>query len=331
MSSQNAISRFSLIARDSKDHLASFAEAVEAGLQGRPKSIPCRFLYDEEGSQLFEQICEVPEYYLTRAERSILEKRATEIAACFDGPLTLAELGSGNAAKTRLLIEACLHAHGRLRYVPVDISPEILESSSLALLDDYPALEVRAIATEYRASLPHVRADTEYPKLIAWLGSSIGNLTRDEAAAFLHSVRGNMSREDRVLLGIDLRKSPRELEAAYDDAAGVTSRFSLNLLQRLNRELDANFDIGAFRHSAVYCEAEGRVHIEIVSRRAQRVRIDALDMEVEFAADEGIHTENAFKYSAEEIERLAAAADLELDRGWSDVHERFSLNLLAPA
>jgi dimethylhistidine N-methyltransferase len=329
MSSRHATSRFSLIESDSQLHLSSLAEEVEAGLRASPKSIPCRFLYDEEGSALFEQICELPEYYLTRTEHSILEAHAAEIAACFDGPFTLVELGSGSATKTRLLIEACLHAHGRLRYAPVDISSAMLEQSSLALLDDYQGLEVRAIATEYREGLRHVRAETERPKLIAWLGSSIGNLTRDEAAAFLRSVRGDMSPHDRVLLGIDLRKAPHELEAAYDDAAGVTSRFSLNLLHRLNRELGANFDVDAFRHSAVYHEDEGRVHIELVSQRAQRVRIRALDMEVEFAANEGIHTENAFKYSFEEIEKLAAAAGLRIDRGWTDPEERFSLTLLA--
>jgi dimethylhistidine N-methyltransferase len=331
MASRHAISRFSLIESDSQAHLASLAEEVEAGLCAAPKSIPCRFLYDEEGSELFEQICEVPEYYLTRAESSILSARAREIAACFDGPLTLAELGSGSATKTRLLIEACLQAHGRLRYVPVDISSEILEASSLALLDDYQGLEVRAIATEYREGLRHVSKETERPKLIAWLGSSIGNLTRDEAGAFLRNVRNAMSGRDRVLLGIDLRKSPRELEAAYDDAAGVTSRFSLNLLRRLNRELGANFDLDEFRHSAVYHEDEGRVHIEIVSRRQQQVRIEALALDVTFAAGEGIHTENAFKYSFEEIEKLASAADLTLDRAWTDPDDRFSLSLLAPS
>lgn len=331
MSPRQAISRFSLIESDSQAHLASLAEEIEAGLGARPKTIPCRFLYDEVGSELFEQICDVPEYYLTRTEHSILAERAAEIADCFDGPLTLAELGSGSSTKTRLLIEACLHAHGSLRYVPVDISSEILEASSLALLDDYQSLEVRAIATEYREGLRHVRKETERPKLIAWLGSSIGNLTRDEAAAFLRSVRSAMSPHDRVLLGIDLRKATHELEAAYDDAVGVTSRFSLNLLHRLNRELDADFDVASFRHSAVYHADEGRVHIELVSERAQRVHIGALDMHFEFAAGEGIHTENSFKYSFEEIEKLSAAAGLQVSRGWTDADERFSLTLLGPA
>jgi dimethylhistidine N-methyltransferase len=331
MYSRQAISRFSLIESDSEAHLASLAEAVEVGLGGGRKTLPCRFLYDEIGSELFEQICDVPEYYLTRTEHSILEERAAEIANCFDRPLTLAELGSGSSTKTRLLIEACLHAHGRLRYVPVDISSEILEASSLALLDDYQALEVRAIATEYREGLRHVRAETERPKLIAWLGSSIGNLTRDEAAAFLRSVRGAMASCDRVLLGIDLRKDKDELERAYDDAAGLTSRFSLNLLHRLNRELEADFNVDAFRHTAIYHEAEGCVHIELQSLRAQRVHIAALGLDVEFEAGEGIHTENAFKYSYEEIEKLAATAGLATSRGWTDPDERFSLTLLAPA
>ena len=331
MSSRHAISRFSLIESDSQAHLASLAEEVATGLGVRPKTLPCRFLYDEIGSELFEQICDAPEYYLTRAERSILEERAAEIAKCFDGPLTLAELGSGSSSKTRLLIEACLHAHGRLRYVPVDISSEILEASALALLDDYQGLEVRAIATEYREGLQHVRQETERPKLIAWLGSSIGNLTRDEAAAFLRSVRGAMSAHDRVLLGVDLRKGKVELERAYDDAAGVTSRFSLNLLERLNRELDADFNTDAFRHVAEYQEDVGCVHIELQSLRPQQVHIGALNMDVEFATGEGIHTENSFKYSFEEIEKLAASAGLEVSRGWTDANERFSLSLLAPA
>jgi dimethylhistidine N-methyltransferase len=331
MSPRTASSRFTLIEGDAEGHFASLADAVSAGLSEPDKTLPCHFLYDEEGSLLFEEICELPEYYLTRTERSILAARADEIAHCFDGPLTLAELGSGSSSKTRLLIEACLRAHGRLRYVPVDISAEILEASALALIDDYKGLEVQAIASEYREGLRHVRAETERTKLIAWLGSSIGNLTREDAASFLGSVRAAMTARDRLLVGIDLRKSTAELEAAYDDASGVTARFSLNLLHRLNRELEADFDVDAFRHSATYRDREGRVHIEIVSRKSQRVRIEALDMDVDFAADEPIHTESAYKYSFDEIEQLAAAAGLTVSRGWTDPEERFSLTLFACA
>jgi dimethylhistidine N-methyltransferase len=323
--------RFTLVAHDTDAHLASLAEEVEAGLTTARKSIPCRFLYDEEGSKLFEEICEVPEYYLTRAERSILEERADEVAEAFDAPITLAELGSGNAAKTHLLIEAFLRAHGLLRYLPVDISAAVLEESAIELLDQYDALEVRAVASEYQEGLRHVRAETGRAKLVAWLGSSIGNLTRLEAASFLKSVRFALAPDDRMLVGIDLRKDARVHEAAYDDAAGVTARFSLNLLARINRELGADFDLGAFRHRAEYREDEGRVEIQIVSLREQHVAIDALDRVVHFSAGEGIHTENAFKYSLEEIEALAHAAGMKTAQRWLDGEQRFSLNLLAPA
>ena len=331
MSSRSATARFSLVEADTDDHLASLADAVAEGLARTPKTLPCRFLYDEEGSKLFEEICDLPEYYLTRTERAILEQHAGEIAQCFDAPLILAELGSGSSSKTRLLIDACLRAHGSLRYVPIDISPEILETSALALIDDYQGLEVRAIAAEYQEGLRHVRGETARPKLIAWLGSSIGNLTREDAAGFLAGVRATMTARDRLLVGVDLRKDRDELEAAYDDAAGVTARFSLNLLRRINRELDADFALDRFRHTAIYDEQDGRVHIEIQSLARQDVSIAALDRVVSFDAGEGIHTESAYKYSYAEIEALARSAGLGLARRFTDPAERFCLAVLAPA
>jgi dimethylhistidine N-methyltransferase len=306
----------------------TFAAAVAAGLARRPKAVPCRFLYDEAGSKLFEEICELPEYYLTRAEREILLARADRVAARFAAPVTLAELGSGSSAKTRVLIEACLRRHGRLRYLPVDISRGMLEASSLSLLERYPALEVHAIASELGAALPLVGREDSGPKLVLWLGSSVGNLARDEAAAFLGRVREAMAPGDALLIGIDLRKPRRVLERAYDDAAGVTARFTLNLLQRMNRELDARFDVRRFAHRAVYHEDEGRVEIEIVSRRAQRVAIEALDLEIELARGEGIHAEDSFKYSLAETLALAAAAGLRIEERWLDRAERFSVCLL---
>jgi L-histidine N-alpha-methyltransferase len=331
MPSSSLSPRYTLIHSDSRQQLSSFAEEVEAGLTGRPKTLPCRFLYDEAGSQLFEEICETPEYYLTRTELEILEQRADTVAAAFKGPITLAELGSGSSTKTRLLIEALLRAHGRLCYVPVDISRTILEASSLELIEEYAGLEVRAIASEYHEGLRHVLGQTDRPKLVVWLGSSIGNLSREESGQFLARVRATLRPVDRLLVGIDLRKEARTLEAAYDDGAGVTALFSLNLLQRMNRELDADFDLDSFRHRAVYLEDEGRVKIDIVSRRAQHVNIAALGLDVEFAAGEGIHTENAFKYSLREIEDLARKADLRVDAQWLDDRARYSLNLLASA
>jgi L-histidine N-alpha-methyltransferase len=327
--SSQAISRYALIEGDPPAE-ASFAAEVERGLTGVPKHIPCRFLYDERGSELFEAICEVPEYYITRAEREILEARADEVAERIPGRVTLVELGSGSSAKTRLLIEAFLRRQGTLRYLPVDISRSVLETSAVELLEDYRGLEIHAIAGEYQTGLHHVQAEMGPRKLIAWLGSNVGNLDRRGAQAFVRSIRDAMASGDRLLIGIDLRKDRRVLERAYDDLRGATARFSLNLLERVNRELGGRFDPEAFRHRAVYLADEGRVEITLVSRRDQRVAIDELDLEVAFAEGEAIHIENSIKYSPEEIEKLAVAAGMRIDARWLDAGERFSLNLFAP-
>jgi len=310
--------------------VASLADEVRAGLGARPKRLPCRFLYDEEGSLLFEAICELPEYYPTRAERQILEARADEIAALFPERISLVELGSGSASKTRLLIDALLRRHGALRYVPVDISRSILEESARSLLESYAGLEVRAIASEYEEGLRHLRGDADRPRLVAWLGSNVGNFERSEAAAFLGNVRDCMAARDRLLLGVDLRKDPAVLERAYDDARGVTARFNKNLLARINRDLGGRFDLAAFAHRARWNESEGRMEMHLVSLRAQEVRIDALDLTVGFAAGEAIHTESSYKYAPREIDALADDAKLAVVRRWLDPAARFSLNLLAP-
>jgi dimethylhistidine N-methyltransferase len=322
--------RYTLIQSDPQQHLESFAEAVAAGLDAETRSLPCRFLYDETGSKLFEEICDLPEYYLTRAERSILAARGDEIAALLPTPTALAELGSGSSVKTRFLIEAFVRRQGALHYVPVDISPSILEDSARKLLAAYEDLEIHAIAGEYRDGLAHVRDVLEQPKLIAWLGSNVGNFSRTAAARFLLDVRNAMSERDRLLIGVDLRKERTVLERAYDDDAGVTARFNLNLLGRVNRELGGNFDLDGFDHRARYREDSGRVEINLVSRRDQWVSIDALDLRLRFSAGESIHTEDSYKYSYAEIDALAGAANLRLERRWLDAHGNFSLNLLAP-
>jgi len=331
MPSPSPARRYTLLESDPHAQRVTFAEAVAEGLGSEPKSLPCRFLYDEVGSKLFEQICRLPEYYLTRAERRILETRADEIAACFDEPALLAELGSGSSDKTRLLIEAFLKRQPRLRYVPVDIARSILDESAQALLADYRELEIHAIAGEYEQGLASLRRETRGPKLIAWLGSNIGNFDRAGAARFLARIRDAMTRRDRLLVGIDLRKSRRALERAYDDASGVTARFNLNLLARINRELAGEFELDRFEHTAVWHEPDGRVELSLVSRAAQTVAIRALDRVVRFRAGERIHTEDSFKYSFAEIAEVAAAADLAVTRRWLDPTRAFSLNLLSPA
>ena len=316
---------------DGGEERESLEAAVRRGLGGASKNLPCRFFYDEEGSLLFEEICALPDYYLTRTEHAILEERCDEIATLFPGAITLAELGSGSATKTRLLIEALLRRHGFLRYVPIDISRSMLETSARELLEDYSALEIQAIASEYRAGLRHVKAETSRPKLIAWLGSNIGNFERHEAASFLAGVRAAMAESDRLLVGIDLRKDRRVLERAYDDEQGVTARFNLNLLKRLNRELGADFDPDHFAHRAIWDERRGRVEICLVSLREQVVSIEKLDLQVHFAEGEAIHTENSYKYSLAEIAELAREADLRIAEQWLDADRRFSVNIFAPA
>jgi L-histidine N-alpha-methyltransferase len=309
-----------------------FAAAVRAGLTAERKFLPCRFFYDREGSRLFERICALPEYYLTRAEREILADRAAEIAACCGSPASVVELGSGSAEKTRLLLDALLRGGASLRYVPIDICRAALERSAAELLERYAELEIRAIAAEYADGLRRLRRGDgrRGATLVLFLGSNIGNLDRTEAAAFLGGIRGWMEPDDRLLLGVDLRKSRAVLEAAYDDAAGVTARFNLNLLARINRELGGRFDPDAFRHRAEYLKDEGRIVMWLVSRRRQRVAVEALELEVAFEEGESIHTENSFKYSSAEIDALARAAGLSVARRWTDRAGRFAENLLAP-
>ena len=325
--------RFTLIDCGAGFQPADFAREVQTGLTSCSKRLSCRFFYDQEGSALFEAICELPEYYLMRVEREILEKRAGEIAGLFPEKIARVELGSGSASKTRILIEEFLRrqpGNQTLRYVPVDISRTMLEESSLALLRDYPPLEIVALAGEYHDCFPRLGAEAAGAKLVLWLGSNVGNLDRQEAAAFLREVGQTMSRRDRLLVGIDLRKDSRMLQRAYDDSSGVTARFNRNLLARINRELGGHFDLQTFKHQAVYDEKIGRVEIYLVSARAQRVSIDRLHLEVPFAAGERVHTENSYKYSLAEIEDLAAASGLLLQRQWLDANHRFSVNLLAP-
>jgi len=322
--------RYALIEESEGEHRDSFANAVLDGLRRDPKSLPCRFLYDAVGSELFEEICELPEYYLTRAEHEILERHADAVAAACPTPLTLAELGSGSSTKTRLLIEALLRRQQRLRYVPVDISRSMLDESARALLADYPGLEILAVASEYDDGLRHVAKETRTPKLIAWLGSNIGNFSRSEARHFVSGIRDAMVTGDRLLLGIDLRKDPAALGLAYDDPAGVTARFNKNLLARMNRELGGHFDLERWSHRAVVQDDGGRVELGLVSERACSVRIDALGRTFRFEAGEFVHTEDSTKYGPDEVDALAAASSLVVEQRWYDGRRRFSLNLLAP-
>jgi L-histidine N-alpha-methyltransferase len=321
--------RFVLVETGLERERAQFIRDVTVGLTSVPKRLPCRYFYDQEGSRLFEAICALDEYYLLRAEREILQRRAAEIAGAVAPGAVLVELGSGSAVKTRILIEALLRRQRTLRYVPIDVSRSVLEQSSQALLADYPGLEIVAVAGEYLDGFEQLKAEADHPRLVLWLGSNIGNLGRADAASFLRRLGGLLSPADRVLCGIDLRKERAVLDRAYDDASGITAAFNRNLLGRINRELGGHFDLDAFRHRAVYNEGAGRVEMYLVSTRAQHVTVDAIGLQFTFAAGEAIHTEDSYKYSLQEIQAVAAAAGLRLERHWLDDGLRFSANLLA--
>ena len=314
-----------------RDPLANLADDVRKGLAAQPKRFLPKYFYDELGSQLFDAICLLPEYYLTRAENEILKQYADEIAASVDGEITLVEMGSGSASKTRLVIEALLRRQPQLLFMPVDISATAIESSSRILLQSYPRLTIEAFAADYFAGLAELGKKPRNRTLALFLGSNISNFDPAEALRFLRAMRNVLKKGDGLLLGADLKKDPKILEAAYNDALGVTSAFNLNVLARINRELGGTFDLRAFRHRAFYNEAAGRIEIYIESLFTQRVRIEKLDLEVEFAAGELIHTENSYKYDRAGMAQLASETGFQHSRTWLDSGERFSSNLLMAA
>ncbi|MFL6228220.1 MAG: L-histidine N(alpha)-methyltransferase [Pyrinomonadaceae bacterium] len=323
--------RLHRLAEGGVDTRAAFAADVVHGLTSEPKRLPPKYFYDELGSHLFEAICLLPEYYLTRAEDEILSRRAAEIAAaCGDESIRLVEFGSGSSTKTRHLIDALLGRQDELLYLPIDISPSALEAAAKTLLETYPRLSVEAYAGDYDAALARLERDQPLRgtrTLVLFLGSNIGNFEPDEARRFLGKVRGTLRAGDALLVGADLKKDAATLEAAYDDALGVTAAFNLNLLARINRELGADFDPRAFRHVAVYNERAGRVEMHLESTRAQDVQIAALALEVRFAAGERIHTENSHKYAPAELDALAARAGFSRAGAWLDARGRFSSTL----
>jgi len=311
-----------------EDPQSGFDEEVRKGLTSNPKRLSPKYFYDQLGSQLFEAICLLPEYYLTRAEDEILRDHADEIVSCVPGCSTLIEMGSGSASKTRSLIEALLRKRSELVFIPVDISASALESSSLILLQSYPRLLIEAYAADYFVALKELAKKQRGPTLALFLGSNISNFGRDEAPVFLRALRAVLKKGDALLLGADLKKVRAILEPAYDDALGVTAAFNLNLLLRVNRELGGDFDLRAFKHHAFYNEEIGRVEIHIESTRDQVVTISKLNMKVPFRTGERIHTENSYKYSLQSISDLAAQTGFKCAKTWFDSQKRFSSNLL---
>ena len=309
---------------------ATFEQDVLAGLSSDPKWLMPKYFYDRIGSQLFEKICEQPEYYPTRTEYAILQEYSYKIGAEFKDDIVLIELGSGSSTKTRLLLETFLASQGDLHYVPIDISKNILVDSANTLLKNYDGLNVTAVVSDYITALKSLREKSDEQKLIIFLGSSIGNFDTEEREDFLLETRAAMNDQDRLLLGLDLLKDKGILESAYNDSHGVTAKFNLNMLTRINRELNGEFDPDFFNHKAFLNEEEHRIEMHLESTAGQSVRIGQIRRTFSFAKGETIHTENSHKFSQEDIEEMVDQSGFALQRQWYDQQRWFSLNLLQP-
>ncbi|HJU11317.1 MAG TPA: L-histidine N(alpha)-methyltransferase [Candidatus Binataceae bacterium] len=318
--------RFEFHDMDLAVHRHSFARDVASGLTAQQKWLPPKYFYDERGSELYEQICALPEYYLYRAEMEILSTYAAEIHAEI-GHLALVEFGSGNARKTRHLLAAYERAGQLFRYCPVDISRKILLETAHEMLREYTNIEIRAMHTDFAGQPEVIQALQLEKKAVAFLGSSLGNFTPEESIDFLRRTAAILGPEDVFLLGIDLKKSPAILVPAYDDARGITAAFNLNVLHRINDELGGRFDEQSFEHVAVYNSELGRIEMHLRSRLAQHVPIVKIEQAISFAKDETIHTENSYKYTEEEVRNLGYEANLVLCRTWFDSRHYFLVAL----
>jgi L-histidine Nalpha-methyltransferase len=297
---------------------------VQLGLRQTPKSLPPKWFYDEVGSDLFDQITRLPEYYPTRTEAAILRARASAIAET-TGADTLVELGSGTSEKTRMLLDA-LRAHGTLRrFIPFDVDAGVLQSAGAAILAEYPGIDVDAVCGDFEEHLGEIPSGGT--RLIAFLGSTIGNLTPGPRAEFLAALAEVMSPGDSLLLGSDLVKDAGRLVRAYDDSAGVTAAFNRNVLAVVNRELDADFNLDAFDHVARWNSDEERIEMWLRSIRAQRVSIAAINMAVDFRAGEEMLTEVSCKFRRDGVAAELAAAGLTLTQWWTDPDGDFGLSL----
>jgi dimethylhistidine N-methyltransferase len=299
---------------------------VVLGLSQTPKTLPPRYFYDDRGSQLFEQITAVPEYYLTRTETAILQSCAAEIAQ-ITGACELIELGSGNSTKTRILLDAYRSMSDSLVYCPIDISAGILESSAHRLLKDYPNLEVYGLVGTYELALEKLPKPRLPSRMIGFIGSTLGNLNSAECDLFLEQITHALQPKEYFLLGIDLHKSAEKLEAAYNDRQGITAAFNLNMLRHLNQRFQGNFDLAQFQHTAIYNEHDRQIEMHLRSLRSQTVDLKALNLTVEFAAGETILSEISRKFDLDQMKRLLAAKGLDCVQTWTDPNQAFAVLL----
>lgn len=303
----------------------SFIREVTDGLSTYPKSLSSKYFYDDRGDELFEKIMELPEYYLSRSERSILSS-GDPVAALPDFPegLDLIELGAGNGVKTRFILEQLNDRAIEYTYHPVDISTHALEVLQGNLTDDLPDLDLKPRVSTYEEALGELSSFSDRPKIILFLGSNIGNLLHDEAVQFLREISGAMGRDDLLLMGMDLKKDPDVILAAYDDEEGITAAFNKNILYRINRELEADFSVKEFRHAPTYDPETGTLKSYLLSAKAQTVHIQALDMEVSFHPWETIHTEISQKYNRPVIEWLCEESGLQIRNFFTGQREYFA-------
>lgn len=303
--------------------------AVCDGLLAQPKWLPSWLFYDAAGSRLFDQITELPEYYLTRTERGIFKERAEEIVglAAEADALRLVELGAGSADKTRLLLAAAVDRQDTVFYEPVDVSASALADAQDRIEREIPGVLVTPRVLDYTRAMELDPATPGERRLVLYIGSSIGNFEPDEAERILKNVYAVLAPGDSILLGVDLAKSETILLAAYDDAAGVTAAFNMNLLTRLNRELGSDFDCEAFRHRAVWNDSQSRIEMHLESKAKQTVSFSSLDLQVDFEVGETIHTENSYKYRPGQAEALLGRAGFTPTHTWTDGEERFAVCL----
>jgi len=303
-----------------------FRRAVVAGLSRSPRAIPAKFLYDARGSALFDEICELPEYYLTRTETEILKRHAADIASRAGPGCALIEFGSGSSVKSRLLLDAL---DDLALYSPIDISRQHLDQTAAALRRDYPTLSVEPICADYMALDGLPRIDGDARRLGFFPGSTIGNLEPADATAFVRRARRLLGDDGALVMGVDLKKDPQRLHDAYNDSAGVTAAFTLNLLRRMNRELQGSFNLEAFAHEAFYNELEGRIEIYFRSLHEQSVAVAGRTFG--FAEGERVHTEYSYKYDLTGIEALAHSAGMRVAETWTDSSRRFAVTCLVAA
>ncbi|KZC20165.1 MULTISPECIES: L-histidine N(alpha)-methyltransferase [Rhodanobacter] len=323
----SSVQPFGLSDDERRPPSSDLLEVVQRGLGARPKRLPSWLFYDERGSALFERICEQPEYYLTRCEIALMDEHAADIAGVLGSGVRLVEYGSGNAHKTRMLLQ---HLHEPVAYVPVEISPEPLRRSVERLAAAFPQLPLQPLCADFSKPL-RLPIPPRAPRrtVLYFPGSTIGNFDNREAAVLLRKMRNEMGDAGGILIGADLKKDPALIEAAYNDRAGVTAEFTLNMLARLNREIGSNFELSAFAHRAHYNPMAGRIETHIVSRREQQVKVGRVN--VPFRADEAIQVEYSCKYSLEDFAALAARAGLTVQRVWTDPQRMFSVQYLVRA